>query len=544
MSAACGVGLLATSGWLITRASERPAVLSLSVAIGAVQAFSLGKGIARYLERLGVHQLSLRLLGRLRLHLFDVAVPLVPGTLGGNGTGAVLSGFVSSTELVAEGYAKSTTAAVDVTASIALGTVLAALVQPVLGAVLLAGAAAVVALAALVGRWGRSVEQRAEVQRADLAHTVMAVARSAPELVAYGREDLVDDALERVRAQAAGLGARRAVAGGVARAVTALASGAALLAVVGAGLAARDSGHLAGVMLAVVTFTALAVLDQCTALPAVFAGANVACAARARLADLERTEPLVPEPPLLEPLPELLGRADRPASGVAAELAQAGTTTPAGTTVLDGVSLAVAAGDHVALVGPSGAGKTSAVHTLLHFVGCRQGEARLGGVDVSTMTREDIAIQAAWVPENVHIFAASVLDNLRLARPSASEADCRHALARVGLGTWAASLPEGMATRLGTGGRVMSAGEQQRLGLARALLAGSPLLLLDEPTAHLDPATGRKVLRELLGVAEDRSALVVSHDPAVSDYVDQMVSLDAGRVTGVTPGGRRARPPG
>ena len=88
LTAACGIGLLTTSGWLITRASERPPVLSLSVAIGAVQAFSLGRGIARYLERVSVHGLSLGLLGRLRLHLFDVAVPLVPGAVGGTGTGA------------------------------------------------------------------------------------------------------------------------------------------------------------------------------------------------------------------------------------------------------------------------------------------------------------------------------------------------------------------------------------------------------------------------------------------------------------------------
>ena len=106
LTAACGVGLLATSGWLITRASQRPAVLSLSIAIGAVQAFSLGRGLARYVERIAVHGLSLRLLGRVRLHLFDVAVPLVPGAVGGHGTGGVLSGFVSDTELVAQGYAR------------------------------------------------------------------------------------------------------------------------------------------------------------------------------------------------------------------------------------------------------------------------------------------------------------------------------------------------------------------------------------------------------------------------------------------------------
>ena len=103
LSAACGIGLMATSGWLITRASQRPPVLSLSIAIGAVQAFSLAKGIARYLERISAHGASLEVLGRLRLQLFDVLVPLVPGGLGKNSSGEVLTGFVSDTELVAEG---------------------------------------------------------------------------------------------------------------------------------------------------------------------------------------------------------------------------------------------------------------------------------------------------------------------------------------------------------------------------------------------------------------------------------------------------------
>lgn len=209
MTAACGVGLLATSGWLITRASQRPAVLSLSIAIGAVQAFSLGRGLARYVERIAVHGLSLRLLGRVRLHLFDVAVPLVPGAVGGHGTGGVLSGFVSDTELVAQGYARGTTAAVDVSTSIVLGTALAALLDPLLGLVMLGGALAVVVVGAALAHWGLPVEQRAAAERAQLASAVVDAVRSAPELVAYGREDLVEEALEQVRRRAAHAAARR-----------------------------------------------------------------------------------------------------------------------------------------------------------------------------------------------------------------------------------------------------------------------------------------------------------------------------------------------
>jgi ABC-type transport system involved in cytochrome bd biosynthesis fused ATPase/permease subunit len=196
----------------------------------------------------------------------------------------------------------------------------------------------------------------------------------------------------------------------------------------------------------------------------------------------------------------------------------------------------------VALVGPSGSGKTTALHALLHFVACQSGQARLGGVDVSTMTRTGIATLAGWLPEQTHIFAASVADNLRLGRPAASEPECLAALDRVGLRSWSEGLPAGLATRLGTGGLPMSAGEQQRLGLARALLAGSPVLLLDEPTAHLDPVTAALVLRELLDAAGDRAALIVSHDPVTAEYVDSIVDLLDGRVTRVSPGRRPVVP--
>ena len=449
--------------------------------------------------------------------------------MGGSGTGGLLSGFVSDTEVVAEGYARATTAAVEVGASIVLGAAVAAILDPVLGIVLLGGALVVVAIAAALGRWGAPAEQRAAAERAELAGAVVDTVRCAPELVAYGRQDLVEDALDQVRRRAAAVSARRARAGGIARAGTILAAGGAVVAVVGAGLAAADARRLSGVTLAVVAFATLAVMDQCAGLPAVFAGNNAARAAAARLRDLERLVPAVEEPELDHSAGAIPGRA---------ELSEAQTVSPAGERILKGVSLSVGDGERVALVGPSGAGKTSAVHALLHFAACAGGHAYLGGVDVSTMTRQGIATLAGWLPEATHLFAASVTDNLCVGRPGASGPECLAVLERVGLRGWAEGLPQGLATRLGAGGLPTSAGERQRLGLARVLLAGPSLLLLDEPTAHLDPATAVHVLGELLDATEDRSALVVSHDPAVARYVDKVVALERGGVVGLSPGDR------
>jgi ABC-type transport system involved in cytochrome bd biosynthesis fused ATPase/permease subunit len=307
------------------------------------------------------------------------------------------------------------------------------------------------------------------------------------------------------------------------------------MAVIGAGLVLCDAHRLSGVMLAVVVFSTLAVVDQCSSLPVVLAGSVSARVAAARLHRLDNVVPLV-----VEPVVEPGGGAGTDAVRGAADLVGAQTRGIDGSAVLKGLSFRIDPGEHVALVGPNGSGKTTAVLALLHFVACSGGQARLGGVDVSALTREDIARLAGWVPDATHVFAASLGDNLRLGRPTATDDECWAVLAQTGLAEWARALPDGLSTGMGAGGRQVSAGERQRLGLARVLLAGSPLLFLDEPTAHLDAATSGQVLAELLGAAADRSALVVSHDPAIAQRVDRVVALEAGRVSGVSPGGRRA----
>ena len=202
-----------------------------------------------------------------------------------------------------------------------------------------------------------------------------------------------------------------------------------------------------------------------------------------------------------------------------------------GSMLLKDVSISVEPGERVGIIGPSGSGKTSVIYSLLHFLACSSGKAELAGNDVAQMSRRQIASLAGWVPDEAHVFAASLRNNLRVASPSASDAECAEALERAGLGEWARSLPSGLATRLGVGGQPLSAGERQRLGLARVLLAGSPVLLLDEPTSRLDQATSQAVLPELLDAAGGRSVLVVSHDPWIGDHIGSLVRLSGGSVT-------------
>jgi thiol reductant ABC exporter CydC subunit len=539
LSAGCAIGLLATSGWLLTRSSQRPAVLGLAVAIGAVQAFALGRGATRYLQRLAVHGLALETLSRLRLWLYDTVEPLVPDGLRGQrggppsqvtvSTGSVLSGFVADTEETSEALARSTTTAIDLASSVVLGAAVAALLVPSGAAALLAAAAVLVGVASAAVHLGRPAAGRAAASRAELAEQVVEALRSAPELLAFGRQDLVEERLEATRRRARGSARRQAAGIGAARALVTWAAGAGVIAVVLAGLTAHRSGQLSGIGLTVLVLVALAALDQGAALPAALAGRAGGDAAAARLARLAGLEPPAREPdrdagPPAGPVGAALDRVEVTAGGPGQ-----------GVVILHDVSLVVAPGGRVALTGPSGAGKSTAVHVLLHFLEPSGGSASVGGVDVRRMTREGLACHVAWLDEETHLFAASVADNLRLARPDATAAECADALDRVGLGAWLGSLPDGLGTVLGAGGRPTSAGERQRLGMARALLSGAGLLLLDEPTAHLDPWSSAAVLRELLGATGARSVLVVSHEPDVAGEVDLLVTLESGRVVAREP---------
>jgi ABC-type transport system involved in cytochrome bd biosynthesis fused ATPase/permease subunit len=358
--------------------------------------------------------------------------------------------------------------------------------------------------------------------------------RSAPELLAFGRQDLIEEGLALVRRRAHSAALRTALGTGVARALATWAAGAGLIGALLAGLAAHRTGQLSGIALTVLVLATLTALDQTAALPAALAARARGRAAASRLARLTGLEAPVREPSI---------DASPPAGPVGAALdrvevrARGGAPGAPGLPILRDVSLTVAPGWRVALAGPSGAGKSTALHLLLHFLEPSAGCASIGGVDVRRMTRVGMARHVAWLAEETHLFAATLADNLRLARPDATDTECNAALDRVGLRAWLHSLPDGLGTALGEGGRPTSAGERQRLGMARAVLSGAGLLLLDEPTAHLDPWSSSQVLAELLGAAGSRSVLLVSHEPGVAGRVDLLVTLEAGRVVERAPAG-------
>jgi thiol reductant ABC exporter CydD subunit len=192
---------------------------------------------------------------------------------------------------------------------------------------------------------------------------------------------------------------------------------------------------------------------------------------------------------------------------------------------LQGADLIVEPGETVALTGPSGCGKSTLLNVILGLRRPSAGVVRLGGCDLEDLDFDAWRAGIGWVPQRPHLFARSVADNVRVARPGATDAEVSAALQAAGLATVVGRLPQGVDTRLGEGGAGLSAGERQRLALARAFVRDAPLLVLDEPTASLDAETEADVLQAVRRLAEGRTALIVAHRPALAALADRVIHL-------------------
>ncbi|MFD8317487.1 thiol reductant ABC exporter subunit CydD [Kitasatospora purpeofusca] len=197
---------------------------------------------------------------------------------------------------------------------------------------------------------------------------------------------------------------------------------------------------------------------------------------------------------------------------------------------LAGVSLTVHPGEHLALVGPSGAGKSTLLALLLGFVTPDAGRVLVDGTDLAALDPDAWLAQVAWVPQRPHLFATSVADNIRLGRPDATDAEVRAAARAACADGFIAALPQGYDTVLGEHGAGLSAGQRQRTALARAFLKDAPVLLLDEPTAHLDPESEAAVTGATAELMRGRTAIVVAHRTGLLPHADRILTVRAGTV--------------
>jgi ATP-binding cassette subfamily C protein CydCD len=509
------VALTATSGWLITRASEHPPLLFLMVAIVAVRAFGIGRPLLRYAERLVGHDSALRMLAERRVEVYDTLVPLTPGALGRR-RGDLLAGVVDDVDALLDDRLRVRSPLLSLVGVGAVAAVLGGVLLPVTGPLV----AALLALTLLVALLVRGSVARAEHalvrDRAALSTEVVALVQGARDLVLWqagGRAVRRVDALGAALASAVRRSADRVALG---RSAVLLAAGLTVATLAAAAAPEVASGRLPAATAVALVLLPLALLDVLLTAPDAAATSVRTRAASDRLTALADTPPAVTgpaSPAPAAPAPE----------GLVTHRLSGGWGAP----VFSGLDLDVPPGTRVGVVGPSGCGKSTLAATLVRFLDPRRGAALLGGTDLRELDLDDVHRLVGLVDDDPHVFSSSVAENVRLARPGSADDEVERVLRQVSLGPWLDALPQGLHTMVGDGHADVSGGERARLGLARALLADHPVLVLDEPTAHLDASTAHDVARDVLGATEGRSVVWVTHADVALDSMDRVVDLAA-----------------
>ncbi|MFG2569952.1 thiol reductant ABC exporter subunit CydD [Streptomyces sp. NPDC048567] len=517
------VGLMAVSGWLISRASEQPPVLYLMVAVTATRAFGIGRAVFRYAERLVSHDAVLRMLAELRVAVYRSLERIAPGGLRGARRGDLLSRLVADVDALQD-YWLRWLLPVGTAVLVGAATVgFTGWLLPQAGLVLAVGLLlAGVGVPLGSGACARRAERRLAPARAGLATRITDLLGGTAELTVAGalpgrvaRTRAADATLTRIASRAA---SATALGGGL----TALIAGLTVVAAALVALPAVADGRLAGVEFAVVVLTPLAAFEAVTGLPLAAQYRQRVRRSAERVyevldAPVPVREPEAPAAPPVSPFPlELRGLSARYADTAHDALAAVGLT--------------LEAGRRIAVVGPSGSGKTTLAQVLLRFLDARAGSYRIGGVDASALDGDTVRRFVGLCAQDAHIFDSSLRENLRLARPAATEPELRDALARARLLDWADALPDGLDTLVGEHGARLSGGQRQRLALARALLADFPVLVLDEPAEHLDLPTADALTADLLAATLGRTTVLITHRLAGLDAVDEVVVLEAGSI--------------
>ena len=518
-----GVGLIATAGYLISRAAERPAILSLTVAIVAVRFFGLARPIARYLERLASHDLAFRVLARVRVRVYERIEPLAPVELDGYRRGDLLSRMVADVDALQNLHLRCVLPPIVALASGAICVGVEAAFLPAAAAVLAAGLlVAGCAVPLVAGSLGRRAARRQAAARGELTAELVEVLQAAPELVVYGQEPARLARLEDADRTLVRIAHRDALAAGVGDGLGLVVTGATVAGVLALAVSAHAGGRLDRVLIATLALLALAAFDSVQPLSASARELGVTLAAGRRVLELVDREPRVTDP--AEPAAVPAGRSAVCLEDVRVSYRQDGEP------VLSGATLRLEPGCRVALVGESGAGKTTVANLLLRFLDPERGRVTIGGRDLRELRQEDVRGRIAVAGQDSHLFSTSILENVRLARPDADDAEVEQALRLAGIWDFVSSLPEGGDTFVGQDGRALSGGQRQRICLARALLARPEVLVLDEPTAHLDPSTASRVIRDVFAAAGDASVLLITHRPEGLELVDEVLTLRAGRI--------------
>ncbi len=517
------IALMGTSAWLISTAALHPSVADLGVSVVGVRFFGIARGVFRYLERLVSHDVTFRLLSRLRVWFYEKLEPLAPARLMEFRAGDLLSRIISDVETLENFYVRVVSPPLTAILVGIFTSIFLASFYPILAPVFLIFFLSLgLILPALAQITSRRPASQTITLRADLHTHLVDGIQGMADILAYGRANERLTQISSIGLDYGNAQRRMARVAGFHSGLSTLLTNLGLWTILVLCIPQVTSGNLAGPMLASLTLLTFASFEAVTPLPLAAQMWNSSCEAARRLFEVVDTEPVVKDDIRYS------GNDTRISNIKFSNLSftYPNQTIPA----LQNVTFDLRPSASLAIVGPSGAGKSTLANLLLRFWDYSSGEITLGAESLKMIEQDEVRARIGLVSQNTYFFNTSVYENLRFARRRVKREEVESAAQAAQIHDFILSLPKGYATMIGEQGLRLSGGERQRLAIARVLIKDAPILILDEPTANLDPLTEKQVLETLFGVMKQKTSLLITHRLIGLENVDEIIVMDHGRI--------------
>ena len=517
------VALMGSSAWLIAAAALHPSIAELEVAIVGVRFFGITRAVFRYLERLVSHNVTFRLLARLRVWFYEKIEPLAPARLMEYRAGDLLSRVIADVNMLENLYVRViapplTAIVVAFFTSLFLASFDARLGCTLFGFMLGLG----LLLPLLAQRLSRAPGTDLVTRRAELQARLVDGIQGLPDILAFGRASDQQHAIDNSSRATSHAQRKLAFITGINSGLSVLLTNMGMWTILALAIPLVSAGKINGVMLGAMALITLASFEAVTPLPLAAQMWESTRASAKRLFEIVDAEPAVSDQLPVTSDQSQITNYDLRIKNLSFKYPT--QQIPA----LQNISFELQAGKSLAIVGPSGAGKSTLTNLLLRFWEYFQGEIELGGHALHEYTQEQIREKIAVVSQNSYFFNASILQNLKLARSTAARSEVEGAARKAQIHELIASMPKGYDTFIGEQGVRLSGGERQRLAIARAILKDAPILILDEPTANLDPLTEGQVLNTLFETMRGRTTLLITHRLIGLEHFDEILVMDHG----------------